>query len=65
MEKLSKIKTVCPEHENDEPDEFIFGETFDFYIACKKCKLRKECQKVYDKEEEVFYEHELSNHEEE
>lgn len=54
-------KLVCPQHEEDESVDFIFGETFDFSPDCATCTMRKECQKVYDEEEDVFYEHELVN----
>lgn len=55
MKKLSK-KQVCPAHdEDDDCTDFIFGETFDFYAACKTCKVRTECQKACNVEEEAFY----------
>jgi len=56
-------KSVCPEHEEEESTDFIFGETFDYYAACKSCNLRKECEKKSEEDEDVFYEHVLVNYE--
>lgn len=51
-----RVKLTCPEAEEDE--DFIFGESFDCSPAiCKPCKLRTECQKKFNDDEEAFEAH--------